>query len=60
MNGLTSPTTTNATASPFGPLKIVRNLSLKRMRGSSSLHEKVRLLRNTPPACCITRQVTGD
>lgn len=42
---LTSPTTTTAspTVGPaFGnPLKIVRNLSLKRIRGSSTMQEKV-------------------
>ena len=41
----TSPPTptivTSASAPQIGPLKVVRNLSLKRMRGSANLHEKV-------------------
>ena len=41
-NNLTAPTPTAANASAVAPLKIVRNLSLKRMKGSSNSHEKVR------------------
>lgn len=57
---LTSPTTTTASPTPaFAPLKIVRNLSLKRMKGSSGFQEKVCLIVMHASSCLTHRQVTA-